>query len=594
MDRTAWLYDTATGLLTNKLYSDNHGPSYSYAPDGKLLTRTWARGVVTTYTYDPAGQLTSVSYSDGTPGTSFTYNRLGQQSSITDATGTRTFTYNDALQLAAETNTQGVLQYTFDPQGRPVGLDAGPNYSVRYGFDAQGRFSTVSNNAAGAVGTATYSYVSGSDLVAGYTTDTPFSLMRVYEPNRNLIASITNSFGAVSLSRFDYVNDQISHRVQRKDVDLSTVTSNLFAYNARSELTNAQLSTNGFYYSYDPIGNRVAATNNTEVWSYAANSLNQYSQITNNQLPITASYDLDGNMTGYKDWTFAWDAENRLVLASNATTVVSNLYDYMSRRVAKVVNGQVFSYTYQGWAMIGESRATSTNSYVYGLDLSGTAQGAGTIGGILSVTANQDGATTTAFYGSDANGNVTALVGTNGAVLASYSYDPFGNTLAKSGDLADVNPFQFSTKYLDSETGLYYFGYRSYQPELGRWTAKDPISEIGLLNVTSSDVLDVYTHADSGTVLGINLYNYVYNEPVRLYDYLGLGWQVINIDWFDAADNTGLCCSGVRRYTKWTYREYIIKILGVPVWYPSTPEHYKTYIYRDRCLAPDETDGAPA
>ena len=40
--------------MTNKLYSDGKGPSYTYTPDGKLARRTWARGIVTEYTYDNA------------------------------------------------------------------------------------------------------------------------------------------------------------------------------------------------------------------------------------------------------------------------------------------------------------------------------------------------------------------------------------------------------------------------------------------------------------------------------------------------------------------------------------------------------------
>ena len=486
MDQTRWLYDLATGLLTNKLYADGRGPAYTYTPDGKLLTRTWARGIVTTYSYDPLGQLSSVCYNDGTPSVAFTFNRLGQQATITDGTGTRTFTYNGALQLAAETNNQGTLNYAFDAQGRPVGFDAGTNYSVRYNFDLVGRFHQVDADVPAASlshQTFQYTYLPGSDLIQSVLeTNTGFSLARSYEPNRNLIVSITNRFGGVQLHRFDYTNDQIGRRTQRADFDLSTSISNFFAYNVRSELEDAAMGTNTFNYRYDPIGNRRVATNNAEALAYAANSLNQYTNITDPSATSNPSYDLDGNMTGYKDWTFVWDAENRLILASNATTVVSNSYDYMSRRVSKTVSSptssfipHTSSFSYQGWAMIAESSATSTNSYIYGLDLSGTAQGAGTIGGILAGNFNG----TSAFYCYDANGNVTDLVGTNGQFLAQYQFDPYGNTISKTGVLADVNPFRFSTKYLDAETGLYYYGYRQYSPELGRWLSRDPIGEEG-------------------------------------------------------------------------------------------------------------------
>ena len=144
MDRTTWLYDHATGLLTNKLYADGKGPRYTYTPDGKLATRTWARGVVTTYSYDLQGQLTNISYSDGTPGVTFNYNRLGQQKTITDGQGTRTFTYNDALQLVSEIcNQQFEITRRHDVLGRSSGLTFGPDYSVDYAFDQVGRLSEV-------------------------------------------------------------------------------------------------------------------------------------------------------------------------------------------------------------------------------------------------------------------------------------------------------------------------------------------------------------------------------------------------------------------------------------------------------------------
>ena len=42
----------ATGLVTQKLYADGRGSCYTYTDDGNLATRTWARGVTTSYTDD--------------------------------------------------------------------------------------------------------------------------------------------------------------------------------------------------------------------------------------------------------------------------------------------------------------------------------------------------------------------------------------------------------------------------------------------------------------------------------------------------------------------------------------------------------------
>lgn len=129
--------------------------------------------------------------------------------------------------------------------------------------------------------------------------------------------------------------------------------------------------------------------------------------------------------------------------------------------------------------MIREKSATGTNGYVYGLDLSQSLQGAGTIGGL--VWASLDG--TEASYAYDANGNVANLVATDGVIVATYDYDPYGNLVSSSGTLADDNPYRFSTKYADEETGLVYYGFRFYSPSLGRWLNRDPIGEVGGLNL---------------------------------------------------------------------------------------------------------------
>jgi RHS repeat-associated protein len=67
--------------------------------------------------------------------------------------------------------------------------------------------------------------------------------------------------------------------------------------------------------------------------------------------------------------------------------------------------------------------------------------------------------------------------GGNGALRARYEYGPFGETIRATGALAKKNPFRFSTKYTDNETGLLYYGYRYYDPVTGRWPNRDPIGE---------------------------------------------------------------------------------------------------------------------
>ncbi|TVM02156.1 MAG: hypothetical protein CV087_09950, partial [Candidatus Brocadia sp. WS118] len=103
-DVTTWNYQEATGLLTSKVDDNAESVSYTYTTAGQLATRTWARGPVTTYGYDPnTAELLTVNYSDSTPDVTFTYDRLGRSKTVADGLGSRTFAYNAALQPLSET-----------------------------------------------------------------------------------------------------------------------------------------------------------------------------------------------------------------------------------------------------------------------------------------------------------------------------------------------------------------------------------------------------------------------------------------------------------------------------------------------------------
>jgi len=96
----------------------------------------------------------------------------------------------------------------------------------------------------------------------------------------------------------------------------------------------------------------------------------------------------------------------------------------------------------------------------------------------------------TPFPLADANGNCVSFIDNAGNVQAHYVYDAFGNTISSDGDTDDYFRFRFSSKYLDDETGLYYYGYRFCAPsEAGRFlrgvsprrvrTSHPPVSSVG-------------------------------------------------------------------------------------------------------------------
>ncbi|WP_009961847.1 RHS repeat-associated core domain-containing protein [Verrucomicrobium spinosum] len=231
----------------------------------------------------------------------------------------------------------------------------------------------------------------------------------------------------------------------------------------------------------------------------------------------TLSYDLDGNLTGDGRWTYTWDGENRLVgMTTQAVAETAGVpglkltfaYDGVSRRVQKKVEGRMTSsdpwvlrsdtrFVYDRWNMVGEAEYLATaadapptfgggtagpywrRTYVWGEDLSGSLQGAGGVGGLLLINRHERGSKPlrTSWATSDLNGNVIGLVESN--LKAVYEYDPFGKPMRVSEPEEDLNPFQFSTKYTDTETGLCYYGYRFYDAARGRWINRDPIEERG-------------------------------------------------------------------------------------------------------------------
>jgi len=125
---------------------------------------------------------------------------------------------------------------------------------------------------------------------------------------------------------------------------------------------------------------------------------------------------------------------------------------------------------------------TLVRSYVCGLDLSGTMDGAGEVGGLLWVILHTaSGAAAGSHFGAfDGNGNVVALFSaTTGTETARYEYGPFGEPIRIAGPAATLNRLRFSTKRTCNATELVLYEYRVYHPSIGRWLSRDPIKDVG-------------------------------------------------------------------------------------------------------------------
>ncbi len=289
-----------------------------------------------------------------------------------------------------------------------------------------------------------------------------------------------------------------------------------WGYDSLGQVTTAAHATNPANhraYQYDAIGNRQRAVkgvldpNDPSATSYTTNPLNQYSQITNNSITNNPISDADGNLTSGQipagSAGLVWDAENRLTTVSiNGGDTVHYVYDSQSRRIARTVGTDTTLYVYDSWNVIAEystinnSPLTIHKTYLWGTDLSGTLQGAGGVGGLLSVIHHPQSSIYYPCF--DGNGNISEYLDETGAIAAHFEYDPFGNTVVNT-DAANQFSYRFSTKPQDSLPSLYYYGYRWYDSLTGRWPSRDPIEEDG----------------------GINLYAFVGNDGVNSWDVLG-------------------------------------------------------------------------
>ncbi|MEO0454616.1 MAG: RHS repeat-associated core domain-containing protein, partial [Verrucomicrobiota bacterium] len=462
---------------------------YSGPASGNRLQTVTSNNHSATYGYWPKTDLVSTVSSGPGGGTAFTHTKL----------------YNDSLLRLTEVINAAATAGTI----QDYDLSAAA-------YDARSRITEVTRGDQ-ADSTWTYGYNEKDEVESGVKTLSDATPIPGHD--------------------FSYQYDEIGNRTQTmiSGETLSYTPNNVNQYSARdvqSDYTitgSAHASSNVFVEG--KLADRSAGSADPEFWSKGINIDNSAGLVSEEiyakaklagagpsgetlvatetqdlivpQTPESFSYDDDGNLTGDGLWIYSYNAENRLVSMESQTAVPEALrkklefaYDYAGRRFSKAVsiwNSGTSSYDqqsktlflYDGWNLVAEVDALNSNAtirtYAWGLDLSGSEQGAGGVGGLIMV---HDGANT--YYpGYDFNGNVTCLIQSDETVVAEYEYSPFGKLLKTKGTYAETNPFTFSTKYYDSESKLNYYGFRYYSPELGRWINRDPIENVGSDNYYS-------------------------------------------------------------------------------------------------------------
>jgi RHS repeat-associated protein len=481
---TNFTYD-AFGRVTKTTFPSNYYETYGYDADNNLTSKTDRNGNTIQYVYDALNRLAQKNYPDSTS-MEYTYDLVGKILQVNDPTGTYGFAYDNMGRLIGTTTQYSFLtgtnftnSYTYDADSNRTGYTAPDGSTNTYSYDTLNRLTTLANSWAGSFG---FSY----DALSRRTQMTrPNGVSTSYSyDNLSRLLSVLHELSGSTIDGAVYTVDSAGNRTSKAD-DLANVTTN-YGYDSIYELFQAtQGSTTTESYTYDPVGNRLSSLS---VSSYTNNSSNELTATSNGSY----TYDYNGNTTSKTDSTgttsYSWDYENRLtsVTLPNSGGTVSFKYDPFGRRIEKISPATTSVFAYDG-----DSLVETVNSS------GGVVARYAQAPGIDQPLAMQRG-TTTSYYEQDGIGSVTSLTATNGTVSQSYSYDSFGNTTNSSGSL--TNFFRYTAREFDTETDLYYYRTRYYDPAAGRFISEDPIGFKG----------------------GIDFYTYVTNRPVDLADPTGL------------------------------------------------------------------------
>jgi RHS repeat-associated protein len=475
---------------------------------------------------------------------------------LTQSSGSwsQTYAYDDAWRLAGLTSAAGLFNYAYGAQVAAsalvsgISLPNGPSITNHYDALARQDYTGLLNHWGQVLDGYSYEH-DPLGLSTNITRDiglTNSSVLVGYDNIGQLISwNAKEGGGATRLNeQLGYAYDAAGNLHYRTNGSLlqtfnsdnlnqlSTIArSGTLTVEGATPAPAASVTVNG--QNAETYGDfTFARTNNT-----LANGSNTFTliaqnayglKVTNNlsvNLPASATYqyDLNGNLTGDGLRAFFYDAENQLTNVSVAGAWKSEfVYDgFGRRRITK-------DYTWQSgaWVRTNETRYVydrmlvlqerdSNNvaqvTYTRGLDLSGSRQGAGGIGGLLART----DATGSTFFHNDGVGNVTALMDGNQTITARYLYDPFVRLTGQWGPMADVNRYRFSSKETHPNSGLVYYGYRFYEPNLQRWMNRDPIQEGGGINLYQAIVNNPLAFVDSD---GLKVYPAGFIGPIQRFD----------------------------------------------------------------------------
>lgn len=512
------------------------------------------RQVITTFSFDALHRLKETVEAVGTPEqkrTEIRYNTWGQKSAIVKPDGTLLLHTYDAQGRLFEfkaSDDSFSYKYAYDDNDNPISVkDLKSNTETIREYDSNGRMTSEKL---------------GSDQCIYYEYDLLERPIKITFSDYSEVHYVYDAINLLGIQRktssggIIYSHDYLNHDLSGNPTEMQLAGKagkEKIHYDLLSRIVSAEATEWSEDVKYDLVGNieeviikdslfkkptrceytyndlyQLKTESGVAKHTYACDShyncvkrdgvsrkINALNQLLE-QDGVCYTHDLNGNRILGKDTQYKYDALDRLTEVIQKDSRWEYVYDAFNRRVGKLSYSQDSgnwtlkdntTYLYQGQNEIG---ACDSSGKIIELRVLGNGKGAEIASGIAFELGK---AVYVPIY--DHNGNVINLIDADsGKIVERYRYsafgeekiyDEWGNRVFES-----INPWRFSSKRKDIETGFLNFGRRYYDPVTARWISPDPIGFEG----------------------GPNLYAYVLNNPLSHIDLYGLIAQSASLQHF--------------------------------------------------------------